>query len=144
MQAGGRDKLRELLDRASGGIIVTTIHKFGYPADKRPDPLVITNRRNVIVMADEAHRSQYGLIDGLAAQMREALPGATYLRFTGTPIDEADRSTLGCLRRLHQHLYPRSSPSRIRPRSRSSTKAAWPRSDSPRKPRRHSTRRSPI
>ena len=93
--AKSRDDLRKLLDRAGGGIIVTTIHKFALPAKMPRSEGVITERRNVIVMADEAHRTQYGLIDGLAADMRTALPNATYLGFTGTPVELADRSTTG-------------------------------------------------
>ncbi|MGO2747930.1 MULTISPECIES: type I restriction endonuclease subunit R [Microbacterium] len=102
VQADSRADLRKLLTRASGGIVFTTLHKFalGDAGDTNP---VLTERRNVVVIADEAHRSQYGLknrVDaqgrvkpGLAKSMRDALPGATSLGFTGTPIDVADKST---------------------------------------------------
>lgn len=91
-QAGSRAEMRSLLDRASGGIIFTTIQKFA--PDERGDvhPL-LTDRRNVVVIADEAHRSQYDFLDGYARHLHDALPNATYLGFTGTPIETADKST---------------------------------------------------
>lgn len=102
VQAGSRVALRTLLKRASGGIVFTTLQKFAPGEDGDANP-VLTDRRNVIVVADEAHRSQYGfgevldsqgrLKAGLAQHMRDALPGATYLGFTGTPIDSGDKST---------------------------------------------------
>lgn len=102
VQADTRVDLRTKLKRASGGIVFTTIQKFAPGEDGDTNP-VLTDRRNVIVIADEAHRSQYGfgeyldrqgrLKAGLAKHMRDALPGATYLGFTGTPIDSADKST---------------------------------------------------
>lgn len=102
VQAEGRDDLRSLLTRASGGIIFTTIHKFAPGEDGDANP-VLTDRRNVVVVADEAHRSQYGFMvtldsrgrlkAGLAKHMRDALPNATFLGFTGTPIESNDRST---------------------------------------------------
>jgi len=95
IQAETRARLRDLLDRAGGGIIVTTIQKFGLDAGTPSAEAVITDRRNVIVMADEAHRTQYGLVDGLAADMRRSLPNATFVGFTGTPVELSDRSTTG-------------------------------------------------
>lgn len=102
VQATGRDDLRRLLTRASGGIIFTTLHKFAPGQDGDTNP-VLTDRNNVVVVADEAHRSQYGfgetldsrgrLKAGLAKHMRDALPRATFLGFTGTPIESDDRST---------------------------------------------------
>ncbi|WIK64285.1 type I restriction endonuclease subunit R [Gleimia hominis] len=102
VQAEGRDDLRSLLTRVSGGIIFTTLHKFAPGEDGDTNP-VLTDRRNVVVVADEAHRSQYGfdqtldskgrLKAGLAKHMRDALPNATFLGFTGTPIESNDRST---------------------------------------------------
>jgi type I restriction enzyme, R subunit len=91
-QATSRAHMRELLDRVSGGIIFTTIQKFApdEQGDVHPE---LTNRRNVIVIADEAHRSQYDFLDGYARHLRDALPNATYLGFTGTPIELTDRST---------------------------------------------------
>jgi type I restriction enzyme R subunit len=87
VQAESRTHLQELLERASGGVIFTTIYKFteGHGA--------ISERANVVVMADEAHRSQYGFKEGGARWMREALPNATFVGFTGTPLDRDDRST---------------------------------------------------
>jgi type I restriction enzyme R subunit len=87
VQAGSRDQLKALLDRAVGGVVFTTIHKF------TEDHGHISDRANVVVMADEAHRSQYGFTDGGARWMREALPNATFIGFTGTPLDRDDRST---------------------------------------------------
>ena len=92
-KAGTRQELRELLARQSGGIIFTTIQKFAPGADQDVMPL-LTDRANVVVVADEAHRSQYDFIDGFARHMRDALPNATFLGFTGTPIDADDRSTV--------------------------------------------------
>ena len=91
-QAGSRAEMRQLLDRVSGGIVFTTLQKFA-PDDKGDVHPLLTDRRNVIVLADEAHRSQYDLLDGYARHLRDALPNATYLGFTGTPIESADRST---------------------------------------------------
>jgi type I restriction enzyme R subunit len=87
VQADSREDLRQLLDRASGGVVFTTIHKFTEAHG------TISKRANVVVMADEAHRSQYGFIEGGARWMREALPNATFVGFTGTPLTEGDRVT---------------------------------------------------
>ena len=91
-RADARSEVRKLLNRASGGIIFTTIQKFAPEAKGDTHP-VLTDRRNVIVVADEAHRSQYGFREGYAKHLRDALPNATYLGFTGTPIESGDRST---------------------------------------------------
>lgn len=101
-QAGGRNDLRRLLTRVSGGIIFTTLQKFAPGQDGDTNP-VLTERHNVVVVADEAHRSQYGFTEsldsqgrlkaGLAKHLRDALPSATFLGFTGTPIETGDRST---------------------------------------------------
>ncbi len=88
VQAESRKNLKELLDRAAGGVFFTTIFKF------TEDRGVISERANVVVLADEAHRSQYGFAEGGARWMREALPNATFVGFTGTPLDREDRSTL--------------------------------------------------
>jgi type I restriction enzyme R subunit len=92
-QADTRQELMELLTVASGGIIFTTINKF-FPGEGQVKYPVLTERHNVVVIVDEAHRSQYALIDGYASHMRDALPNASYVAFTGTPIDLSDRSTL--------------------------------------------------
>lgn len=97
IQATSREHLRDLLTRrASGGIVFATMQKFGLSgadrdAGRKHPPL--TDRRNVVVIADEAHRTQYELKDGLAAHLRDALPNASFLAFTGTPIAETDRDT---------------------------------------------------
>lgn len=87
VQADSRKHLRQLLDRASGGVIFTTIYKFTEAHG------TISERANVVVMADEAHRSQYGFVEGGARWMREALPNATFVGFTGTPLTAGDRVT---------------------------------------------------
>ena len=102
-QAEDREHLRRLLDRPSGGVIFTTLQKFSPEAGERDYPL-LTDRRNVIVIADEAHRSQYGLearIErktgdisyGFAKYMRDGLPNASFIGFTGTPIENGDVNT---------------------------------------------------
>jgi len=91
VQAESREHLRQLLNVSSGGIVFTTIQKFApEPGERHPE---LTDRRNVIVIADEAHRSQYDFIDGYARHMRDAIPGATFIGFTGTPIEKTDAST---------------------------------------------------
>jgi type I restriction enzyme R subunit len=91
IQAESREHLRELLNRASGGVIFTTIHKFA--AEKDSAKKALSERRNIVVIADEAHRSQYDLIDGFARDMRDAVPNASFIGFTGTPIEKADANT---------------------------------------------------
>ncbi len=91
-KAESRADVRQVLSRASGGIVFATIQKFAPEAVGDVHP-VLTDRRNVVVVADEAHRSQYGFADGYAKHLRDALPNATYLGFTGTPIESTDRST---------------------------------------------------
>lgn len=91
-QAESRADLRKKLNRQYGGIVFTTIQKFLLDEDSRRRPL-ISDRNNIIVIADEAHRSQYGFIAGLAGQMRKALPNASFIAFTGTPIELDDRDT---------------------------------------------------
>jgi len=91
VQAESREHLRELLAVASGGVIFTTIQKFmPEKGEKMP---ALSQRRNIVVIADEAHRSQYDLIDGLARHMRDALPNASFIGFTGTPIEQTDANT---------------------------------------------------
>jgi len=92
-QAETRDDLRDLLRVSSGGIVFTTINKFLPTEDERKYPL-LSDRHNIVVVADEAHRSQYDLVDGFAANIRDALPNASFIGFTGTPIDLSDRSTV--------------------------------------------------
>ena len=91
VQAQSRANLRELLTTASGGVVFTTVHKF-FPADRGDYPL-LSSRRNIVVIADEAHRSQYNFIDGFARHMREALPNAAFIGFTGTPVELTDKNT---------------------------------------------------
>ncbi|EIN8658251.1 TPA: type I restriction endonuclease subunit R [Citrobacter freundii] len=98
VQAESREDLQKVLSRASGGVIFTTLQKFGEIAGP------LTTRRNVVVIADEAHRSQYGfkakvdlktgeLSYGFAKYMRDALPNASFIGFTGTPIEAGDVNT---------------------------------------------------
>ena len=93
VQAESRDKLREYLKVSSGGVVFTTIQKF-LPEEKGDTYPMLSERRNIIVIADEAHRSQYDFIDGFARHMRDALPNASFIGFTGTPIERHDRNTI--------------------------------------------------
>jgi type I restriction enzyme R subunit len=106
VQATSRAHLRELLSVASGGVVFTTIHKF-FPEEKGDRHPLLSDRRNIVVIADEAHRSQYEfgshlvvpkegdayLSHGFAKNMRDALPGASFIGFTGTPIETQDANT---------------------------------------------------
>ena len=92
VQAADRAHLRELLKVASGGVVFTTIQKF-LPEKKGDTFPLLSDRRNIVVIADEAHRSQYDFIDGFARHLRDALPHASFIGFTGTPIEAEDRST---------------------------------------------------
>ena len=79
VQAASRVHLRELLSVAAGGVVFTTLHKF-FPEEKGDRHPTLSERRNIVVIADEAHRSQYDFIDGYARHMRDALPHAEALR----------------------------------------------------------------
>ncbi len=92
LQAESRAHLRELLSVQAGGVIFTTIHKF-FPEEKGDRHPTLSERRNIVVIADEAHRSQYDFIDGFARHMRDALPNASFIGFTGTPIEKSDANT---------------------------------------------------
>ena len=110
VQAGDRNQLKELLKVASGGVVFTTIQKFS--PDNGNVYETLSERKNIVVIADEAHRTQYGfqaktiddkdidgnvigkkIVYGFAKYMRDALPNATYLGFTGTPIESTDVNT---------------------------------------------------
>ena len=92
VQAESRQQLRELLKVSSGGVVFTTIQKF-MPEVKGDSNPTLSERRNIVVIADEAHRSQYDFIDGFARHMRDALPNASFIGFTGTPIELRDKNT---------------------------------------------------
>jgi type I restriction enzyme R subunit len=103
VQAESREDLQKILNRASGGVVFTTIQKFA-PENKAASYPRLTDRRNVIVIADEAHRTQYGFkakVDaktgnisyGFAKYLRDALPNASFIGFTGTPIEATDVNT---------------------------------------------------
>ena len=92
VQAESRADLRQKLSVEAGGIVFTTIQKFLPEAQGDRHP-VLSERRNVVVIADEAHRSQYDFIDGFARHMRDALPHASFIGFTGTPIEKTDANT---------------------------------------------------
>ncbi len=92
VQAEDATHLRKLLKRPSGGIIFTTIQKFR-PEEAGGRHELLSDRKNIIVIADEAHRTQYDFVDGFARHLRDALPNATFVAFTGTPIEAEDRST---------------------------------------------------
>jgi type I restriction enzyme R subunit len=103
VQADGRDELRRLLaERESGGVIFTTVQKFS-PLDGEDEHPILNDRHNIVVISDEAHRSQYGLKAklnkdgtykyGYAKHMRDAIPNAAFIGFTGTPISFEDKDT---------------------------------------------------
>jgi type I restriction enzyme R subunit len=91
-QAESRTDLRAKLRVEAGGVVFTTIQKF-FPEEKGDRHPVLSERRNIVVIADEAHRSQYDFIDGFARHMRDALPNAAFIGFTGTPIELTDKNT---------------------------------------------------
>ena len=91
-QAASRADLRAKLAVASGGVVFTTIQKF-FPEEQGDRHPLLSERRNVVVIADEAHRSQYDFIDGFARHLRDALPNASFIGFTGTPIELQDANT---------------------------------------------------
>ncbi len=100
-QADNRDEVKELLNVASGGVVFTTLQKFA--PDLGASNPQLSDRRNIVVIADEAHRSQYGhyakakttgeISYGFSKHLRDALPNASYLGFTGTPIELGDKNT---------------------------------------------------
>ncbi|MEI6209369.1 MAG: type I restriction endonuclease subunit R [Desulfuromonadales bacterium] len=103
IQAESREDLQKALNRASGGVVFTTIQKFAPASGETVYPM-LTDRRNVVVITDEAHRSQYGfkarierktgeVAYGFAKYMRDALPNASFIGFTGTPIEKDDVNT---------------------------------------------------
>ena len=92
VQAASRADLRAKLAVASGGVVFTTIQKF-FPEEQGDGHPLLSDRRNIVVIADEAHRSQYDFVDGYARHMRDALPNASFIGFTGTPVERADAST---------------------------------------------------
>jgi type I restriction enzyme, R subunit len=103
IQADSRDDLKSALSRASGGVIFTTIQKFSPATGEAAYPM-LSDRRNIVVIADEAHRSQYGfrakiekktgeIAYGFAKYLRDALPNASFIGFTGTPIEKDDVNT---------------------------------------------------
>ena len=91
-QAETRADLRHKLSVNSGGVVFTTIQKF-FPDERGDTHPLLSDRRNIVVIADEAHRSQYGFIEGFARNMRDAMPNASFLGFTGTPIELDDANT---------------------------------------------------
>ena len=92
VQAQSRADLRQKLSVNAGGVVFTTIQKF-FPEEKGDTYPTLSERRNIVVIADEAHRSQYDFIDGFARHMRDALPNASFVGFTGTPIELQDANT---------------------------------------------------
>ena len=92
VQAASRADLRAKLAVESGGVVFTTIQKF-FPEEQGDTHPALSQRRNIGVIADEAHRRQYDFIDGYARHMRDALPNASFVGFTGTPIELRDANT---------------------------------------------------
>jgi type I restriction enzyme R subunit len=105
VQAENRDDLKKKLSVSSGGIVFTTIQKFlpeiqekvdigeGKTKNIKGQFELLSDRRNIVVIADEAHRSQYDFMDGFAKHMRDALPNASFIGFTGTPVESTDKNT---------------------------------------------------
>lgn len=105
VQANSREELKKLLSVSSGGIVFTTIQKFlpeivekvdigdGKKKNIKGQYEMLSDRKNIVVIADEAHRSQYDFMDGFAKHMRDALPNASFIGFTGTPIENTDKNT---------------------------------------------------
>jgi len=91
-QAANRYELKKLLSVSSGGVVFTTIQKF-LPENAGEQYPLLSDRKNIVVIADEAHRSQYDFIDGFARHMRDALPNASFIGFTGTPLEKEDKNT---------------------------------------------------
>ena len=91
-QAESRADLQSKLSVNAGGVVFTTIQKF-FPEERGDTYPTLSQRRNIVVIADEAHRSQYDFIDGFARHMRDALPSASFVGFTGTPIELQDANT---------------------------------------------------
>ena len=91
-QAESRADLRNKLSVQVGGLVFTTIQKF-FPEERGDTHPTLSERRNIVVIADEAHRSQYDFIDGYAGHIRDALPKASFIGFTGTPIETTDAHT---------------------------------------------------
>ena len=91
-QAESRADLRSKLSVNAGGVVFTTIQKF-FPEQSGDIHPTLSGRRNIVVIADEAHRSQYDFVDGFARHMRDALPSASFVGFTGTPIELRDANT---------------------------------------------------
>ena len=134
VQAESREHLKQLLKVASGGVVFTTIQKF--QPDEGNVYEMLSTRSNIVVIADEAHRTQYGfraktidekdeagnvigkrVVYGFAKYLRDALPNATYLGFTGTPIEVDRRQHPGRLRQLRRHLRHRPGRGRWRHRA---------------------------
>jgi type I restriction enzyme R subunit len=92
VQAENRADLRVKLRTEGGSVVFTTIQKF-FPEAGGDQHNVLSDRRNIVVLADEAHRSQYDFIDGFARHMHDALPNASFIGFTGTPIELMDKNT---------------------------------------------------
>ena len=92
VQADSRADLRRKLAVEAGGVVFTTIQKF-LPTERGDTHPTLSTRRNIVVIADEAHRSQYDFIDGFARHLRDALPQASFVGFTGTPIEQQDANT---------------------------------------------------
>jgi type I restriction enzyme R subunit len=103
VQAESREHLQELLQVASGGVVFTTVQKF-FPEDERAKHPLLSERRNIVVIADEAHRTQYGFAAkfnkktgeigyGFAKYVRDAFPNASFIGFTGTPVEKTDANT---------------------------------------------------
>jgi hypothetical protein len=125
IQAESRDHLRRVLaERTSGGIVFSTMQKFGRTKPERDanrEFPKLSERSNIVVIADEAHRTQYDLIDGLARNLRDALPKASFMGFTGTPFEAEDKDTRNRFRGRRSNLNSSNSPRAREPEAESAT-----------------------
>src|SRR5437870_149601 len=125
VQAADRADLREKLKVASGGVVFTTIQRF-FPEERGDRHPVLSDRRNIVVIADEAHRSQYDFIDGFARHMNDALPNASFIGFTGTPIEQTDANTRARCSATTSASTTSSARSPTGRRCPSTTRTVWP------------------
>ena len=124
-QAASRADLRARLAVASGGVVFTD-HPEVLPEEQGDRHPMLSDRQNIVVIADEAHRSQYDFIDGFARHMRDALPNASFIGFTGTPIEQVDANTRAVFGDYISVYDIQRAVEDTGPRCPSTTRAGWP------------------